>query len=515
MRNVRPASSQDREPATSPGFGEPVTATELVAQHLGGAPRPVGDRRRQLVVRGVTVATVGPDPAAITPMCAVSARDLPVVDILAALAAQDPSGVLVIEAGDEAFAFEVIRGRLAGARGTGPLDRVESFVAEVHRKQPERFQPRNDSGADTPAWMQVARTFVEERVLDQLQLCLAPGARMTLVRGDIEWVGTRLPQGVGPTLAHVLLEHARRSDETPRILATLGSLQRVAIPMIEPGTQPHRPVQLKGPSEGWDFFDDPDPAALAEWDDARRIWALCDGESTMGEIIDNAMIGHFRAVLALHTLVVGKHIVLVDGERAAAAESGPRAAVIPMRPLESQPSGDPPRLGNAAPALRVAEQPAAPEPEVIEVDPETSGTSYSMVIKRVKPRRRQAPPPLPSSKVPSPPKMYFDRAPDTEVVEVVQSPIVDSSAAAIPDASAAATRRDVIPAEVAAELPTRRDVLPAELVDEDPAAQSITAARSVAAAAAIDKVLPSPKIVMAVLGATGVVALVAAAVALL
>ncbi|HWB74240.1 MAG TPA: hypothetical protein VG755_04780 [Nannocystaceae bacterium] len=500
-----------------------MSATELVAQHLGGAPRPVGDRRRQLVVRGVTVATVGPDPAAITPMCAVSARDLPVVDILAALAAQDPTGVLVIEAGDEAFAFEVIRGRLAGARGTGPLDRVESFVAEVHRKQPERFSPRNDSGADTPAWMQVARTFVEERVLDQLQLCLAPGARMTLVRGDVEWIGTRLPEGVGPTLAHVLLEHARRSDETPRILATLGSMQRVAIPMIEPGTQPHRPAQLKGPSEGWDFFDDPDPAALAEWDDARRIWQLCDGESTMGEIIDNAMIGHFRASLALHTLVVGKHIVLVDGERAAAAaaESGPRAAVIPMRPstFETQKTTEMPRLGNASPALRVAEQPAAPEPEAIEVDPETSGTSYSMVIKRVKPRRRQAPPPLPSSQPPRPPKMYFDRAPDTEIVEVVQAQIAEASAAAmrqeLVDASAASTRRDVIPVEVAAELPTRRDVLPVELVEEDPAAQSIAAARSVAAAAAIDKVLPSPKLMMAVLGATGVVALVAAAAALL
>lgn len=510
MRNVRPVSSQEREPTTAPTFGEPVSPTELVAQHLGGAPRPVGDHRRQLVVRGVTVATVGPDPAAITPMCAVSARDLPVVDILAALAAQDPSGVLVIEAGDEAFAFEVIRGRLAGARGTGPLDRVESFVAEVHRKQPERFSPRTDSAADTPAWMQVARTFVEERVLDQLALCRAPGARMTLVRGDIEWVGTRLPEGVGPTLAHVLLEHARRSDETPRILATLGSLQRIAIPMIEPGTQPHRPAQLKGPGEGWDFFDDPDPAALAEWDDARRIWALCDGESTMGEIIDNAMIGHFRASLALHTLVVGKHIVLVDGERAAAAaESGPRAAVIPMRPpsFETAQTTEMPRLGNASPALRVAEQPAAPEPEVIEVDPETSGTSYSMVIKRVRPRRRPAPPPLPTSQPPRPPKMYFDRAPDTEIVEVVVPEIVESSAAS--------TRRDVIPVEVAAELPTRRDVLPVELVEEDPAAQSLSAARSVAAAAAIDKVLPSPKIVMAVLGATGVVALVAAAAALL
>ena len=339
-----------------PSAGRSGHVIELVAQHLAGAsPRAVGDSRRQLVVRGVTVATVGPDPAAVTPMCAVSARDLPVVDILAALAAQDPTGVLLIETSDDAFAFEVIRGRLTGARGTGPLDRVESFVAEVHRKQPERFEPRTDSSAGTPAWVQVARTFVEERVLDQLRLCLAPGARMTLVRGDVEWVGTRLPSGVGPTLAHVLLEHARRSDETPRILATLGSLARLAIPMIEPGGSRPARAHVRAASEGWDFFDDPDPAALAEWEDARRVWSLCDGESTLAEVIDAAMIGNFRAVLALHTLVLGKYVVLAEAEPLElAAESGPRAAVIPMRPSTGV-AADPPRLGTASPALRVAE----------------------------------------------------------------------------------------------------------------------------------------------------------------
>jgi hypothetical protein len=426
-------------------------------------------------------------------MCAVSARDLPVVDILAALAAQDPSGVLVIEAGDEAFAFEVIRGRLTGARGTGPLDRVESFVAEVHRKQPERFQPRTDSSADTPAWMQVARTFVEERVLDQLQLCLAPGARMTLVRGDVEWVGTRLPEGVGPTLAHVLLEHARRSDETPRILATLGSLDRVAIPMIEPGAQPARPPNGAAPAEGWDFFDDPDPAALAEWEDARCVWSLCDGDSTLAEIVANAMLGHFRAVLALHTLLIGKHIVLVDSERLPAADSGPRAAVIPMRP--NTPVSIPaPRLGTESPALRVT--PPPPElvaaPEAIAVDPETSGTAYSVVMKRVKPRKRPPPPPPTSRPLPSPPTMYFE------------TPI----AAPLPEPPPYDT-----PA-VLAEASTRREVLHVEILAEDPAEQSTATARSQAAATAIDRILPSPTVMMIVLAATGITALVSAALVL-
>lgn len=488
MLRVQPARPQERERATSTELGDPVTTSELVAQHLGASSaRAVGDRRRQLVVRGVAVATVGPDPAAITPLCAVSARHLPVVDILAALAAQDPTGVLVIETGDAGFAFEVIRGRLTGARGTGPLDRVESFVAEVHRKQPERFAQRTDSGADAPAWIQVARTFVEERVLDQLQLCLHPGARMTLLRGDVEWVGTHLPDGVGPTLGHVLLEHARRSDETPRILATLGSLGRVAIPMVEPGKQPVRPQHVKAASEGWDFFDDPDPAALAEWEDARRVWQLCDGESTLHEVIDSAMIGHFRAVLALHTLVVAKHVVLAEPEtsRTPAAESGPRAAVIPMRP-QTPVELPPPRLGNASPALRVAD--AVPEPEGIDADPETSGTEYSVVMKKVRPRKR-----IIATPTPRPPALYFD---------------------APPAAAPTSIEIDVELADLSHEAPTRRDVLPAELVEEHPAERSIAAARSVAAAAAIHRVLPRPQVMMAVLGATGLVALACAALAL-
>src|SRR5688500_16933430 len=127
MRTVQPARPQERERPTSAPLGAPVTPSELVAQHLGGATaRAVSDHRRPLVVRGVTVAFVGTDPAAITPMCVVSARDLPVVDILAALAAQDPTGVLVIEAGDDAFSVEVIPGTLPGARGPRQPPRLGS-----------------------------------------------------------------------------------------------------------------------------------------------------------------------------------------------------------------------------------------------------------------------------------------------------------------------------------------------------------------------------------------------------
>ena len=123
---------------------------------------------------------------------------------------------------------------------------------------------------------------------------LDEAVRLADVRGDIEWLGTRLPPGVGPTLGHVLLEHARRFDELPKVLESLGDLDRLAIPLAEPGMRPNRPTASPS-SNDWDFFSDPDPAAMNEWNDAVAVFALCDGESSLREIVDAAMLGEFFA----------------------------------------------------------------------------------------------------------------------------------------------------------------------------------------------------------------------------
>lgn len=474
-----------------------ITPSELLAEHLSGAPaRVVLQGRRNLVARGMVFATVGPDPAAITPVCAISARDLPVVDVLAALAAQDPSGVLVIETQDDAFAFEVDRGRLTGARGLGALDQLEPFVAEVHRRHPQRFGPDEEIGRDQPGWMKVARAFVEERVLDQLTLGRTPGTRMTLIRGDVEWLGTRLPPGVGPTLGHVLLEHARRFDELPKVIEMLGDLDRVAVPLAEPGERPHH-APTHGSGE-WDFFSDPDPAALAEWNDALAMWSLCDGESSLRELIEGAMLGQFRGLLALRTLAAARCIVLIEPLRRGEptiVDDTPSAEIIPLR----------------APPELVEELEPEPEPP-----PGESLTGYSIVARRTplragrlevttslrapvnRPEPRRPTPPVttrratptdarrPTPADPVPPRIDFD--PPTAPMSPVEFAPVDDEYPAPPV--------DVAPA-------------PAE---PDP---SPRAARSLAAARALDGALPSPTTVMVVLGATGIVALVASAVALL
>ncbi|MBX7079243.1 MAG: hypothetical protein K1X88_08675 [Nannocystaceae bacterium] len=447
-----------------------VTPSELLAEQLAVGPaRVIAEGRRNLVMRGLPVATIGSDPGRVTAVCAVSAAEHPAVDVLAALASQDPSGVLVIETVDDAFAFEVTAGRLTGARGLGALDQLEPHVAEVHRRHPERFGPAAELGPDAPAWMKVARTFVEERVLDQLQLCRAPGARLTLVRGDVAWMGTRLPPHVGPTLGHVLLENARRIDERAKVNAALGPRDRLVVPLSEPGPRPpSKPAPQQGDAEAWDFFSDPDPAALAEWDDALLVWSLCDGSSSIAEIVDAAMIGEFRALLALRTLVVARHVVLVEPRPSAPPASESGAQVVQLHAIV----------------------PGLPTPAPVEPEPETS---YSLVLK--KPRKRTRPPEPPS---PQPPALDLHApAPRAPAPRAPTPPPPQPPAEAL----------DVAPTP----MPAPAVPVAAPAVERE----APVAAATMVAARVLDRALPSATMVMIVLGATGVVATVAAAIALL
>ncbi len=525
-----------RTKVETPGGREVVTPSDLITQHVSlDATRPVARTRRILQLRGIPVATVGPDPAAVTPMCAVSARDMPVVDTLAAVAAQDPTGVLLIETRDAAFAFEVKNGRIIGARGTGPRGQLEAWVAEVHRRHPERFAALGSTAPDAPAWLEVARAFVEEHVLDQLALCREPGARLTLARGDIEWCGTRIPEHVGPTLRHLLLEHARRYDETPRIMAALGSLDRIAVPMREPGRRPTTAPRKRNAEENdWDFFDDPDPAALAEWDDAVRVWSLCDGASTLAEIVDEALLGHFRGILALHTLAKAQHIVLVDSHDRAATSSGdrPLAAVIPMsRGVELRDDDEvEAAAASADPASSSVQRPVMPlsQDDVIASDPpdwEENSTSYSMVLRKPKPRKRPAaraaaapPPPPPKWNSRRETKMVLDPI-DAAMAEVLESAAYEAESTrreAIVDVAAADTKREAIveldgPAETRREMIVDPVTAPID-VDDDPMVSRASASRTVGEA--LDRALPSARIVTVALALTGVVATAAAVIAI-
>jgi len=535
---IRPGE-QERARAQILAGSDVVTPADLITQHVAGTTaRPLARGRRTVVLRDIAVATVGPDPAGVTPMCAVSARDMPVVDTLAAVAAQDPSGVLLIETRNASFAFEVTGGRITGARGSGPRGQLEPWVAEVHRRHPERFARDRALGTAAPAWLEVARAFVEEHVLDQLALCREPGARLTLARGDIQWIGTRIPAHVGPTLRHLLLEHARRYDEEPRILAALGELDRVAVPLREPGPQPSaKPAAAAGEDEGWDFFDDPDPAAMAEWDDAVRIWSLCDGQSNIAEIVDEALLGRFRGLLALHTLVKAGHVMLIEpSHRRPAPASGehPLAEVIPMMREQEARNDEHEMEVDADPAVSSVVRPIvrlAPD-DAIASDPdwEEHSTAYSFVLRKPAPRRKPAradgpvPPPPPWAAKPSVAKV--PDAIDRMIAEVVD-PIFDGAAATRREAivdTAADTRREAIP-EVDGPAETRREMIldpgtaPIDL-EERTAPTTAASATSTRAGASrsvgqvLDRALPSALFVSIALATTGLVAVAAAVLAI-
>jgi hypothetical protein len=331
----------------------------------------VARERKTLVVAGVPVATLGGDPTKLNPLSATSAEGMPVVEILAAIASQHPTGVLALEGprpAEQGFAFAIDNGRVVGARGPGSLDQLEPWIAEVHRRFPERFEAQRPG---EPVWMGVARDFVTERVLDHLELTRKPGARMTFLRGDVAWIGTTIPKDRAPTLEHLLLEHARRWDELPSVLAKLGELDRTAVPLSQPADRPRKEPEPLSNDDGWDFFDDPDPAAMEEWQDACAVWQLCDGETIARDLVDAVMLGRFRGLAALHTLINQRHVCLIDvvpPSREITIDNHDSHSNVPlsddgMAPVISLPSATP--------------APAPPEPR----QKAPSGTEYSLVSK--------------------------------------------------------------------------------------------------------------------------------------
>ena len=105
---------------------------------------------------------------------------------------------------------------------------------------------------------------------------------------------------VAPDFGFVLMEHARRVDELPRIETALRDLGQAVVPVRAPGQHPSGRVKAVSDSESdWDFFDDPDPAAEAEWLDARWVFDFCDGVTSIEGLGDATMLGRFRTLAAV------------------------------------------------------------------------------------------------------------------------------------------------------------------------------------------------------------------------
>ena len=101
-----------------------LSTSELFA--IGTGPSANTDPG-ELIVGDLPVALVASEGARINPMRTTSAQGMPVVEMLAAMAATDPTGVLALESADgqRGFAFEVVGGRVTGAQGTGEYGQLE------------------------------------------------------------------------------------------------------------------------------------------------------------------------------------------------------------------------------------------------------------------------------------------------------------------------------------------------------------------------------------------------------
>ncbi|MEM6292286.1 MAG: hypothetical protein AAGA54_13515 [Myxococcota bacterium] len=377
-----------------------VTTGDLFSPQVRG-PSHIVSGPRTLTVGDVPLATVGADTTRLNPLTATSAEGMPAVEILAAIASQNPSGVLVIElgSGGSGFGFELQSGRIVGARGPGRLGQLERWCAEVHQRFPRRFgnHPPDASGAMDPLWLDIARDFIREHAIEFLEASATPGTRMTLLRGDVTWLGTTIPSERAPSLQHLLLEQARRHDELPRLEKKLGDLRQTVLPMHEPGkTPPGGKPTTSGAEDEWDL-DGPDPATTETWTQARLLWSLCDGQHSIAELIDLSLLGRFRTLAAVSMLAESQCVIVIEPQGAAtprpvASPPPPPLAKRSTRPIPLRPPPPPTRPRSTTNVVSLPLTPERPSP--------AADTGYSMTRKATNrppaPPRRGTPPRPPS-----------------------------------------------------------------------------------------------------------------------
>lgn len=291
------------------------------------------------------MAKVSTDVARLNPITATSSTDMPALEMLAALAGHDPTGVMLVEDahGTGGFAFNLERGRVTGARGSGDLDDLKVWAKELYTRFPERVTtpPPGEASTPGPEWVGIAKDFVREHALDSLEYSTTPGTRITLLRGDITWQGPLLPSGSGLGLQHLLLEHARRHDEVPRMKSKLGDLGQLALPMYEPGPMPPggKPTPT-GDSEDWGDAM-PDSASQAAWDLARAVYHLCDGQRSLTDLAEHSMFGRFRTLEALVLLAKSQSVIVVEApSKAVEPPAAPKLLKLPA-PAKPRPTAKP------------------------------------------------------------------------------------------------------------------------------------------------------------------------------
>jgi len=274
-----------------------------------------GGRLLSLGAEPVAVLSEPESTGALTARVGAS-TDLPT--LLGMLTSVRPSGVLLLSSrdGERSLAIELDEGRVVGAVGPLEYQNMGEWVVELHRRH-ERARGSAD-GTDDAAVVRAlrpGRAFLREIVLQALETCDEVGATMVLLEGDVQWLHERLEPEDTADFGFLLMELARRSDEGDALAREVGPSSAVVTPLSRP---PER--RRAGPSANSapDFVDDPDPAASAEWLDARYVFAFCNGVLDVEGIIERTLLGRFRTLGALAALLDAGHVRLVDGREESA-----------------------------------------------------------------------------------------------------------------------------------------------------------------------------------------------------
>ncbi len=263
--------------------------------------------RQGITLEGRMLASVSKEKARVNVLRTTSAEGLPALDVLAGLAAADPTGIVFIGDGTAALAFALEQGRIVAAHGNGPRGSMSAFCSGMTREDRRVWATDHLRIED-----RMHRAFIERCVLDRLALGQTVGAQLTLLRGDVHWLGPKLAREHAPRLPFVIMEHARETDERTRLEGQRDGTQWIA--RQRTASAPSRRHLRAVPDEERGFgelIDEPGatPALLA------AVSRRCDGQRTIAEIVEASPFGRAPTLRALADLERGNAVELVPVEQ--------------------------------------------------------------------------------------------------------------------------------------------------------------------------------------------------------
>lgn len=269
----------------------------------------------RLLCLGTEPVAVVTDPDAVGALIARVGTTTALPTLLGMLTSVRPTGVLLLGSadGENAVAVELEDGRVVGAVGSQPHQEMGSWVVELHRRYEQaRGSESSANDAAVVRALRPGRAFLQEVVLEALTVCDEPGGSLLLLEGEVQWLHERLEPEDTQDIGFVLMELARREDESAELESRLGTLAAVVTPVSKPPDD--RAAAPKAHTvESLDFLDHPDPAANGEWLDARYVFAFCDGVTDVAGVVERTLLGRFRTLSALCALLHHRHVRLVDG----------------------------------------------------------------------------------------------------------------------------------------------------------------------------------------------------------